>query len=452
MDKIKAAQLANSLIGTKIDGWLVEKHIDHGKTAAVFQASKGADQAAIKVYDDELIARFGDETFQQRCAREAKLVGLCHPNLVQLYEHGRLPDSEHSYLVMEFLKGPSLEKALGSIPPENIGSLISQLAAAARFLEEHGFVHRDIKPANIVVDPDLSELKLLDFGVVRPVAASDLTDSGESDIFVGTNQYASPEFALRKEVQDLLGWRAISFYQIGAVLHDLLTGKPLFKESLSVPARLAKAVQEEVPDFSQSEGDPVLVLLAQRCLVKNPKMRVQEVGDWESFSLERLASGSVDLAERLNAAITGSATKSHELGRLSDDSSLEAKHLFELTQIIKVFFSEEFRSDPCLPNRICWEREGDGIVWQVDFEPDQTLGFKEGLSLSLRIEVSGTEHAWVRISGAYGPKPVAEEFQASQSEGVYSGSLDKAALDNALRGFVQRAALAMHENAIPEGL
>jgi hypothetical protein len=71
---------------------------------------------------------------------------------------------------------------------------------------------------------------LLDFGVLKPIGEVGLTDVDGQRVFVGTLQYSSPEFLLRDEEDDAAGWRALSIYQVGAVLHDLIMRRSIFEE------------------------------------------------------------------------------------------------------------------------------------------------------------------------------------------------------------------------------
>jgi len=82
----------------------------------------------------------------------------------------------------------------------------------------------------IILLDGLKRLVLLDFGVLRPIGKPGLTDGTGHRSFIGTLQYSSPEFLLRKEEDSLLGWRAVTIYQIGGVLHDLVIRRPLFAD------------------------------------------------------------------------------------------------------------------------------------------------------------------------------------------------------------------------------
>lgn len=284
MDTVKAKELEHSLAGKEISGFIVEKLINHGKSAAVF---KGKDQAtgqevAIKVFDDELIAKYGDESQIARIERELELVGKSHSNMVKILSGGVDKMTNNHFLVMEFLDGPNIKDALQEIPAENVPTLISQLASCCEYLEGLGLAHRDIKPENIVLLDNYKRLVLLDFGVVRPYGKGDVTDEHGIQAFVGTLQYSSPEFLLRTEEDTPDGWRALTFYQIGAVIHDLVMRSAIFAESEQPFARLVNAVQHDTPTISSAAYPSYLVETAKKCLSKRPELRV-ELLEWKSF-------------------------------------------------------------------------------------------------------------------------------------------------------------------------
>jgi serine/threonine protein kinase len=146
-----------------------------------------------------------------------------------------------------------------------------------------GLVHRDIKPANVMVSEDFSSVKLMDLGVMRPIdaAASNVTDETARP-FIGTLRYRSPEFLMREEENSPEGWRAITFYQLGGVLHDMIMRRELFSEFSEPFARLVKAVQEQIPTIDAPDVHTDLFLLARNCLVKDPTTRLKCV-QWAHF-------------------------------------------------------------------------------------------------------------------------------------------------------------------------
>ncbi|MCW2362459.1 MULTISPECIES: protein kinase domain-containing protein [Sphingobium] len=298
MDKVKAAVWEKTLAGTAVAGCTVENLIDFGKSAAVFRASRGGETVALKIFDDELIERYGDKTQLARIDRELTLVGKSHPNMVEILDGGFDAQTGNHFIVMRYLPGPSLEKCLPEIPEANVAGLIEQLASVCEYLESLSLVHRDIKPANIVVLDDFSRLVLLDFGVLKPVGEIGVTDANGIQSFVGTLQYSSPEFLLRNEEDTIEGWRALSIYQIGGVLHDLIMRKPLFEDYTNPYARLVMAVQNDMPSIGSTTLPSYLVEACKASLVKNPLTRIELV-DWQSFSPPVKTSAGAAARERV---------------------------------------------------------------------------------------------------------------------------------------------------------
>ncbi len=283
MDKVKAETWEHDLRGKEVGGCTIEALIDFGKSAAVFKAVRAGQTVALKIFDDELIERYGDKTQLARIDRELTLIGRAHPNMVEILDGGFDPATGNHFIVMAYLPGPSLQKCLAAVPEANIPLLIEQLASCCAYLETLSLAHRDIKPANIVILDDHTRLVLLDFGVLKPVGEVGVTDDDGIQSFVGTLQYSSPEFLLRTEQDTIEGWRALSLYQIGGVLHDLIMRRPLFQDLENPYARLVMAVQYDQPSVISTTVPSYLVEACKAALVKDPETRVALVG-WESFS------------------------------------------------------------------------------------------------------------------------------------------------------------------------
>jgi serine/threonine protein kinase len=294
MDKHRAAKMSAELLGRTVGGWLIQKYINHGKSAVVFLAERSGQESALKIFDAEIVERYGRDVQLKRITREMSLVGKSHPNLAAIYDGGE--DGKFLFVAMEYFEGRNLGECLSEIPSTEVRSIISQIASAAKFLEDSSFAHRDIKPENIGISPDMKLAKLLDFGVIRPLDLSNITDEGDQRYFIGTLQYSPPELLFREEEQSLEGWRAISIYQLGGVLHDLLMRKQLFEDFKNPYARLVRAVEREIPRVDSHEADADLRLLAQNCLAKVASQRLDTV-KWEDFTQPKV-SDPMDAARR----------------------------------------------------------------------------------------------------------------------------------------------------------
>lgn len=300
MNKARAHALRNELRDRPVGGWTIQDYLDHGKSAAVFIATdEGGTRAALKIFDPELVEECGRPQQLARIERELTLVGHSHPHLVQVLAGGACASTRHLYVVTGLLEGwTNVERCLTSIPVGAVERIIEQVASAALFLHDRRIVHRDIKPANVVVSSDYSRAVLLDLGVVRVLDAP----STGRDEFIGTLRYSSPEFLVREEADSPEGGLAVTFYQLGALLHDLLVRRPIFADCKPY-AKMVEAVKTTVPEIPP-ECDRDLARVARNCLVKDPEQRRRLV-DWSDFiSSQRKMSRSTDrLRDRLRARV-----------------------------------------------------------------------------------------------------------------------------------------------------
>jgi eukaryotic-like serine/threonine-protein kinase len=391
MDSAQATQFKDSLIGRQVAGWKIEGFFGYGKSAVVFRAHKDGMFGALKIFHPELIERHGKQTQLQRILREKQLVGAVHPNLVRIFDGGECVDTGHLFIVMEPLAARNLHQVLIDIPANVISRLIGQVASAARFLEDRGLVHRDIKPENIAISDDYQTATLLDLGVLRPIGIADLTDVDERP-FIGTLRYSAPEFLIRKEEDTREGWRAVTFYQLGAVLHDLIMRTVLFSEHTEPYARLVQAVSNVNPLVEGENGK--CVRLAKNCLVKNPKVRNALV-HWDHFSLldDRSEKNFADLQEsiRQRQAFTRSiqntiSLSDAELARTRRQNLLLVCNRLEsrIAAIIndhECFPLREIRSESDESQSCCKTR--------IDFECDEDKGLKFKLCILFEIQLVG---------------------------------------------------------------
>lgn len=288
----------------KIGGYDAPEFLDSGGSAAVFRVTGPDGPRALKVFNPSLICSGTGAAERRRLDLQRGLIGHDCPSLVQTY---RVDEAEGTAFVeMEYIEWPQLCKTLASIPDDAIGSLITQLVEAVRFLEAQDIVHRDIKPENIHVSPDYSQLKLLDLGVAREFEldeeAAAVTDHGDMRPFLATAQYSSPEYLFRLDEPSTELWRGLNFYQVGAVLHDMIMKTQLFNQEMIVGNRwlVARAVLTKTPSFSEHHSNQLASLkaLASRCLIKDLQTRLQLVG-WDDF----LSAGGKDALSTLSGKL-----------------------------------------------------------------------------------------------------------------------------------------------------
>jgi serine/threonine protein kinase len=260
---------------------VVDSLVSNGKSAVVLRAIRAGQLGALKVFDPEIVERYGKSKQLERIRRELLLCENPHSNLAVLFDGGECLETGYLYLVMGFVEGAALDTVLDKVPRTAIASIVAQVSAAAQHLETLGLAHRDIKPANIMVSADFLHAKLMDLGVLKPIAASAITDD-DGENFIGTHQYSPPEFLARDEDDTVEGWRAITFYQLGAVLHDLIMRRPLFGDEARLHGRLVSAIKDKIPQVFATDVPPSLVLLAQNCLQKEPSARLRLVA-WEAL-------------------------------------------------------------------------------------------------------------------------------------------------------------------------
>ena len=282
--------------GTRLGAYEIVAPIGAGGMGEVYRAhdAKLNRDVALKVLP-EAFAR--DAERMARFQREAKvLASLNHPNIATI--HG-LEDSGATHaLVMELVEGPTLADRIksGPIPIDEALRIAKQITEALEYAHEHGIVHRDLKPANVKVTND-DAVKVLDFGLAKALegdaSSIDIANSPtvsrmatQAGVLLGTAAYMSPEQAKGKAVD-----RRADIWAFGCVLYEMLTGKMAFRGE-SVTDTLASVIKEE-PDWSHlPTTTPIRVrVLLQRCLQKDPKQRLRDIGD-ARISLEEVLAGA----------------------------------------------------------------------------------------------------------------------------------------------------------------
>jgi hypothetical protein len=245
-----------------------------------------------------------------RFGREAQTVArLHHPNIVQVYEVGSY--NGMPFLSLEYCGGGSLTNRLAGkpMPGRQAAELLEPLARAVHAAHEAGIVHRDLKPANVLISEDGTP-KITDFGLAKHLkeecgAVKGLTRTGA---VMGTPSYMAPEQASDTKHAG----PACDVYGLGAILYELLTGRPPFLAATPVETVLQVQHQDPLPPrILNRQTDPDLERIALKCLEKLPSQRyasAQELADDLRRYLqgEPVSARSVNLLERLQRELAHS--------------------------------------------------------------------------------------------------------------------------------------------------
>src|SRR5687767_4537842 len=268
-------------IGKTVGKVRIDKYLARGGMAEVYLGSHLTLERPVAIkflhsyieQDPDLLSRF---------QREARVVaGLRHPNIVQIFDFDATDG--HPYIVMEYLKGPTLANYLRHlhernerIPQHQVARLLKVLTDALDYAHKQGVIHRDIKPGNILLhsktddiplDQPLTrdvEAVLTDFGLVRIMNAATQTASG---MVSGTPAYMSPEQA-RGDKTD----HRTDIYSLGIVLYEMLAGRVPF-EADSTMAVIYMQIHTPPPPIPEIPEAVQAVL--DRALTKDPNERYQ---------------------------------------------------------------------------------------------------------------------------------------------------------------------------------
>ncbi len=209
----------------------------------------------------------GDAAFRARFRREAlSAASLNHPRIVAVYDAGEdsADGREVPFIVMEYVEGRTFSDLVRSGPRPDVPTALRLTAYVLDALEhahEHGIVHRDIKPANVMLS-ERDGVKVMDFGIARPVGVSGMTVTGTSMV-VGTAEYLAPEQARGQAVD-----ARCDLYSTGCMLYELLTGRPPFLADSPLALAWKHVEEEPEPPSAHAPGVPpacdALVLKALR--------------------------------------------------------------------------------------------------------------------------------------------------------------------------------------------
>jgi len=242
----------------------------------------------VKTLRDDL-AR--DQTFQARFRREAQsAASLNHPSVVAVYDTGEdmVGTVPVPYIVMEFVDGRTLRDLLRDdrrLLPERALEITDGVLRALDYSHRNGIVHRDIKPGNVMLTR-AGEVKVMDFGIARAVADSQMTMTQTAQV-IGTAQYLSPEQARGERVD-----ARSDLYSTGCLLYELLTGRPPFTGDSPVAIAYQHVKEEPVPPSQiDPEVPPWADAIVLKAMRKDPADRYQSAGEMRN-DIQRALSGA----------------------------------------------------------------------------------------------------------------------------------------------------------------
>nr|MCU0710246.1 serine/threonine protein kinase [Pirellula sp.] len=267
-----------------IPGYEILGELGRGAMGVVYRARQvGLNRiVALKMI---LSGRYASSSELARFKREAALIAsLPHPNIVQVFECNE--QDGHPYFTCECIEGGTLANKISGVPqpPREAARFLETLARAVHHAHQAGITHRDLKPANILLTKD-GVPKIVDFGLAKQTGAE--PSATVQGVLLGTPMYMSPEQALGLASQ--VG-PVTDIYGLGAILYEMLTGRPPFQ---------AANIQEVLQKIGESEPvSPRLIrrsiprdleTICLKCMQKNPSNRYQTAADFAE-DLQRFLS------------------------------------------------------------------------------------------------------------------------------------------------------------------
>ena len=290
----------------------IDDRLGAGGMSTVFRATDSVLErsVAVKLLAEHLAE---DVDFVARFRREAlSAARLQHPNIVQVFDSGRDPESDRHYIVMEYVDGPSCADLLREHKMLDIDWTVHLLRDSCHGLDyahRAGVVHRDVKPGNLLVARQTNTTKLADFGIAKAAEQTRITQVGA---VLGTAAYLSPEQARGEEAGP-----ASDLYSLGVCAYQFLTGR-LPHEYASLTELALKQQQDPVQPITalRPEVPPELDDAVRLCLERDPGNRYRS---------------ALELGQALEAGLHGEFTDATRRMALSDTDATRALAATEMT-------------------------------------------------------------------------------------------------------------------------
>ncbi len=284
-----------------VPGYEILRKLGRGGMGVVYEARQAAANrvVALKMV---LGGRFASEADRERFRREAEAVaGLDHPHVVPIYEVGSLDGQP--YFSMKLIQGGCLAEHQPRLSRDlrAAARLVAAVARAVHHAHQRGVLHRDLKPGNILLD-EQGQPHVTDFGLAKRLDAAGAGQT-QTGAVVGTPSYMAPEQAAGKKGLTT----AADVYSLGAILYELLTGRPPFRAETPL-ATLVQVLerQPERPRTLNPRVDAALEAVCVKCLEKDPARRygsaealAEDLEHWLAGEPTRARPASVWQAARL---------------------------------------------------------------------------------------------------------------------------------------------------------
>jgi WD40 repeat protein len=293
------AEPEDGLPGRTIGPYVIEQRLGCGGMGVVYQARQTALGRTVALKMIRAGAHAGSEERRRFKAEAAAVARLQHPNIVQIHEVGEADGLP--YFSLEFCPGGSLADRLRGepLPPREAARVAEALAQAVEAAHAVGIVHRDLKPANVLLAADGTP-KISDFGLAKWLDGQ--PGQTASGAVVGTPSYMAPEQAGGKNRE--VG-PATDVYALGAILYELLTGRPPFRAANPLDTLLLVVSAEPVPPSRLQPGVPRdLEAVVLKCLEKDSARRYPTAHELAE-DLRRFGAGESVQARPVGAAERG---------------------------------------------------------------------------------------------------------------------------------------------------
>jgi serine/threonine-protein kinase len=395
--------------GTRLGSYEILGPLGAGGMGEVYRArdTKLGRDVALKVLPAAFAA---DPERLGRFEREARtLASLNHPHIAQVY--GFEQSGEIQAIVMELVEGQTLSDLLapgtGGMGLDVAVPIARQIADALEAAHDHGVIHRDLKPANIKVRDD-GTVKVLDFGLAKALdpggtSGADAANSPtltaratQIGVILGTAAYMSPEQARGKSVD-----RRADIWAFGVVLYEMLTGKRAF-EGEEISDTLASVLRQDVGWSAIPADTPGhLVHLLRRCLERDPKQRLRDIGEARIALAAGATSAGASSAGEPAAASSGAGRRFGLAHLVATGAVL----LLAGAMLGWLLFRTRPTADPAAPSRVTLTVPADLSLSLITRSP---LAISpDGATIVFAARKKGVEQLYLRPLGEFEPRPLA---------------------------------------------